>query len=529
MMGKFIKSLSKIGKKVGSALTSDTAQKIYKTIGKAAERIAESEIGSAAIDGVIQGSVQSILTGQSYGEAVKQAVVLNIMGGADDTPDPVSPGEKAAHRRIHDLEEKVKQDTIRTRYNTKILDKFGRDLDVVYKFAVAQTDEDIEEMNQFDVLTKAVESCNKIAQEEETELQRLATALRKEHADRTKDEALMVNEYRTKIDALKSAIEVESDGLQEEAIQELAGMSAEVLEAAAEEVPFFGAGIATGIATARAVEGAYKLKHVINSLTGIDLTHLRTPKIQPATLEAILDTPRGESVEEMRLAEGVISKLELVKENKQEVLHIRDNILPQIKEAMEEDHEIIGSEKKNKILPKTAARFKIPVTQQPLLHVYTAPWDSDEVVMFHCVSPHHKNESFFLGIDLEIEYGHYEDLTQHWHALGAAQQAVGRSFKEAYNEFLNLSSQVEGASEIHKRRLIRSRRVHPIYMGNMHYDVSYEQMKSNAMRIVNDRELQLHILRGPLHFQRRAILMALKYGIKILGVADDMALFMRDA
>nr|CAN89118.1 VP5 protein [Epizootic hemorrhagic disease virus (serotype 4 / strain IbAr 33853)] len=528
-MGKFIKSLSKLGKKVGSALTSTTAQKIYKTIGKAAERFAESDIGSAAIDGVIQGSVQSILTGQSYGEAVKQAVVLNVLGGADDVPDPVSPGEKAAHRRIQDLEEKVKQDTIRTRYNREILQKFGNDLDLVYKFAVAQTDQDIENINQYEVLEKAVESCNVIAREEELELQRLAGALKKEHTDRTADEVAIVNEYRSKIDALKSAIEVESDGLQEEAIQELAGMSAEVLEAAAEEVPFFGAGIATGIATARAVEGAYKLKHVINSLTGIDLTHLRTPKIQPATLEAILDTPRGEAVSEERLADGVLSKLELVRENRQEVVHIKDNILPQIKEAMKEDHEIVGSLKQNKILPRTASRFKIPLTQQPLLHVYTAPWDSDEVVIFHCISPHHRNESFFLGVDLEIEYGHYEDLTQHWHALGAAQQAVGRSFKEAYSEFLNLSSQVEGAGEIHKKRLIRSRRVHPIYMGNMHYDISYEQMKNNAMRIVNDRELQLHILRGPIHFQRRAILMALKYGIKILGAADDMSLFLRDA
>nr|CAN89135.1 VP5 protein [Epizootic hemorrhagic disease virus (serotype 6 / strain CSIRO 753)] len=516
-MGKIIKRLSRFGKRVGDALTSTTAQKIYKTIGKAAERFAESEIGSAAIDGLIQGSVQSLVTGESYGESVKQAVLLNILGAGDDIPDPLSPGERGLQHKIREIEEEEKGDQIRSRHNAKIIELFDKDLEDVYKFATAQIDDDIMRESQYDILEKAVKSYGKVIGKEEEKLYDLTVALRKEVDDRTQNERAMVGEYRNKIDALRSAIEIESEGMQEEAIQEIAGMSADILEAASEEVPFFGAGIATAIASARAIEGGYKLKKVINALSGIDLSHLRTPKIQPKTLEAILRTPRGESVQDVSLVEGVIAKLETVQNNCKEVAHIEQQILPQIKKAIKEDHEAIGSEEETRILPVTAMRFKIPMSQQPQIHIYSAPWDSDDVFMLHCVAPHHINESFFIAFDLELEFVHFEDLARHWHILGSVQEPVGRTFREAYKEFFQIAIQQEGASLIHQRRLMRSRGVHPIYLGAVHYEVSYRELKQNALKLVNDSDLQAHVLRGPKHFQRRAIMGAIKCGVSLLG------------
>nr|QPA19230.1 fusion protein [Bluetongue virus 1]QPA19241.1 fusion protein [Bluetongue virus 1] len=526
-MGKVIRSLSRFGKKVGNALTSNTAKKIYSTIGKAAERFAESEIGSAAIDGLVQGSVHSILTGESYGESVKQAVLLNVLGSGEEIPDPLSPGERGIQAKLRELEDEQRNELVRLKYNDKIKEKFGEELEEVYEFMNGAAKAEVEDEKQFDILNKAVTSYNKILTEEDLQMRRLANALQKEIGERTHAETVMVKEYRNKIDALKNAIEIERDGMQEEAIQEIAGMTADVLEAASEEVPLIGAGMATAVATGRAIEGAYKLKKVINALSGIDLTHLRTPKIEPSVVSTILEY-RTKAIPDSALAVSVLSKNRAVQENHRELIHIKDEILPRFKRAMDEEKEICGIEDKT-IHPKVMMKFKIPRAQQPQIHVYSAPWDSDDVFFFHCISHHHANESFFLGFDLSIDLVHYEDLTAHWHALGAAQMAMGRTLSEAYKEFLNMAISNAYGTQMHARRLVRSKMVHPIYLGSLHYDISFLDLRGNAQRIVYDDELQMHILRGPIHFQRRAILGALKFGCKVLGDRLDVPLFLRNA
>ncbi|AIT40374.1 VP5 [Bluetongue virus 1] len=526
-MGKVIRSLSRFGKKVGNALTSNTAKKIYSTIGKAAERFVESEIGSAAIDGLVQGSVHSILTGESYGESVKQAVLLNVLGSGEEIPDPLSPGERGIQAKLRELEDEQRNELVRLKYNDKIKEKFGEELEEVYEFMNGAAKAEVEDEKQFDILNKAVTSYNKILTEEDLQMRRLANALQKEIGERTHAETVMVKEYRNKIDALKNAIEIERDGMQEEAIQEIAGMTADVLEAASEEVPLIGAGMATAVATGRAIEGAYKLKKVINALSGIDLTHLRTPKIEPSVVSTILEY-RTKAIPDSALAVSVLSKNRAVQENHKELIHIKDEILPRFKKAMDEEKEICGIEDKT-IHPKVMMKFKIPRAQQPQIHVYSAPWDSDDVFFFHCISHHHANESFFLGFDLSIDLVHYEDLTAHWHALGAAQMAMGRTLSEAYKEFLNMAISNAYGTQMHARRLVRSKMVHPIYLGSLHYDISFLDLRGNAQRIVYDDELQMHILRGPIHFQRRAILGALKFGCKVLGDRLDVPLFLRDA
>ncbi|ACJ06704.1 VP5 [Bluetongue virus] len=526
-MGKIIRSLSRFGKKVGSALTSNTAKKIYATIGRAAERLAESEIGSATIDGLLQGSVHSLVTGESYGESVKQAVLLNVLGTGEELPDPLSPGERGLQVKLKELEDEQRNDLVRLRYGEQIRAKFGAELDEIYQFMTSAIRNDGEAKEEYEILNKAINSYEKILKAEETQISTLARALQREASERSENEITMVKEYRQKIDALRDAIEVERDGMQEEAIQEIAGMTADVLEATSEEVPLVGAGVAATIATGRAIEGAYKLKKVISALSGIDLSHMRTPRVEPTTLATTLDRRFGE-ISDKDLAIGVLNKRTSVLDNYSEIAHIKQEIMPRFKRILDEERKIEGANKKY-IHPRVMMKFKIPRTQQPHIHIYSAPWDSDDVFFFHCVSHHHRNESFFLGFDLGIDVVHFEDLASHWHALGSAQEASGRTLTEAYKEFLNLSISSAFSSPIHAKRMIRSRTVHPIYLGSMHYDVTYEVLKNNAQRIVYDDELQMHILRGPLHFQRRAILGALKFGVKILGEKIDISLFLRNA
>nr|AGZ91954.1 outer capsid protein VP5 [Changuinola virus] len=527
-MGKIIKALNKFGKKTWNALTSNTAQKIYGKIGKAVDKVASSELGSAAIDGLIQGSVQSLITGESYGETVKQAVLLNIMGGSETIPDPLSPGEQAVIKELTTLKEKEKQDQIYNKYHNQIEKILGNEIKEVREYVVKEAKDEIEEEDQIDMLRKALKGYGKIIDHEMTGVNKLARALKKEVIDRTHEEEQMVIEYRNKIDALEHAIEIEKEAMNEEAIQELISMSTDIVEAAAEEVPIFGAATAVAVASGRAVEGAYKIKQIISMLAGIDLGHMRTPVIQPETLRAILGKKEGKPIEDARLARGLDHKLEVLRENIDEVRHMESEIVPAIAKAAKEDAKILGIKEKM-IHPRTAMRFKIPVADQPLIHIYAAPWDSDTVFMFHCIPPHHQTASFFLGFDLDIEYVFYEDLTATRHVLRrGAQVIVGRSLQQAYQEFLMLAQNVEGGGEIHRRRLLRSRQNHPIYMGNLHYEVSYSQLQANAMDLVYNEELQAHVLRGPVHFQRRSILGALKYGIEILGQTLNMQAFLRD-
>nr|UDM54558.1 VP5 [Bluetongue virus] len=526
-MGKIIKSLSRFGKKVGNVLTSNTAKKIYSTIGRAAERFAESEVGAATIDGFVQGSVHSIMTGESYGESVKQAVLLNVLGSGEELPDPLSPGERGMQTKLKELEDEQRNELVRLKLNKKIVDKFGTELEEVYDFMNGAAKDDENEIKQYDILCKAVDSYGKILREEDKKMLELARALQRESESRSDEEIKMVREYRSKIDALRDAVDVERESMTEEAIQEIAGMTSDVLEAAAEEVPLVGSGMATAIATGRAIEGAYKLKKVINALSGIDLTHLRTPKIEPSLIATTLEY-RDRPIPDDSLAVSVLEKRRAIEENKNEIEHIRNEILPRFKKAMEEEKEISGIEE-SVIHPKVMMKFKIPRSQQPQIHIYCSPWDSDTVFFFHCVSHHHMNESFFIGFDLELDLVHFEDLTAHWHALGAAQTVVGRTFQEAYREFLGRAMMDPSSGVMHKRRMSRSRSVHPIYLGSMHYDISYATLKSNAQRIVYDDELQMHVLRGPIHFQRRAILGALKHGVKILNDKIDLTSLLRNA
>nr|AIT55707.1 VP5 [Wallal virus] len=529
-MGKFINTLNRVGKKTWAALNSSTAKKAYQAIGRAAERVAQSEIGSAAIDGLIQGTVQAMVTGESYGDSIKQAMILNVLNTSESLPDPLSPGERSTLRRIKELENFEQSEKVYQTYNKKIQELLGDEIEQVRKFALGQASELEKEEDQIKILTLAVEKYGDILGHEIKGLEKLAKALARESALRTSEEHEIVKEYRFKIDALMDAIRIEKESLQEEAIQQMVSMTTDVLEATAEEVPIFGASTAAVIASGRAIEGAYKLKHVIQNLTGIDLSHLKTPKIQPETLKIMALKDSTNEIEDLELIKGVRQKIGNVRENMNEIQHIKDTILPKFIKAVEEDSKILGTQNKNQIHPITKMKFKISKSDQPNIHTYAAPWDSDYVFMFHCVPPHHQPYSFFLAFDLELDYVYFEDLNAKLHMLnGSTQEVVGRTFRDAYLEFLSLATKGEGSTQIHTRRLARSRTSYPIYLGSEHYEVDFPTLRANAIEITQNEDFHKHLLMGPLHFQRRSILGALEFGLAIMEKPINKNLFLKYA
>ncbi|ALJ92419.1 VP5 [African horse sickness virus 4] len=504
-MGKFTSFLKRAGSATKRALTSDSAKKMYRMAGKTLQRVVESEVGSAAIDGVMQGAIQSIIQGENLGDSIKQAVILNVAGTLESAPDPLSPGEQLLYNKVSEIEKMEKEDRVIETHNAKIEEKFGKDLLAIRKIVKGEVDAEKLEGNEIKYVEKALSGLLEIGKDQSERITKLYRALQTEEDLRTRDETRMINEYREKFDALKEAIEIEQQATHDEAIQEMLDLSAEVIETASEEVPIFGAGAANVIATTRAIQGGLKLKEIVDKLTGIDLSHLKVADIHPHIIEKAM---LRDTVTDKDLAMAIKSKVDVIDEMNVETQHVIDAVLPIVKQEYEKYD--------NKYHVRIPGALKIHSEHTPKIHIYTTPWGSDNVFMCRAIAPHHQQRSFFIGFDLEIEYVHFEDTSVEGHILhGGAITVEGRGFRQAYTEFMNAAWGMPTTPELHKRKLQRSMGTHPIYMGSMDYTISYEQLVSNAMRLVYDSELQMHCLRGPLKFQRRTLMNALLYGVKI--------------
>nr|QIQ51188.1 VP5 [Letea virus]QIQ51198.1 VP5 [Letea virus]QIQ51208.1 VP5 [Letea virus]QIQ51228.1 VP5 [Letea virus]QIQ51248.1 VP5 [Letea virus] len=519
-MGKIWNSLKKAGKTVGSALTSKTAKNIYKTAGKAIKTAAESEIGSAAIQGALQGTMQTMLVGGNLGDNMKQAVLLNIMGTGEVVSDPLSPGETQLVNKLQNLEQREKDEEIYNKYHTEIEKILGEDVKKVRDFALQEYKiEDSKqqlEQDEIEILDKAVESYGKMWQYQEDHLANLSYALQKESAIRNANEATLVREFKSNFDSMKQAVEIERDALGEEAMEEILDLGTMVSEAIAEEVPVVGATVAAEMAGVKLADGAYKLTKVIQDLSGIDLSHMKVAPVQPALIRTMLDSDGGGRPTDQQLLRGVNQKLSTVREIISEQRHIQQAVLPDIKDVMKADARMRGLNEKQ-IHHITKAKMKVPKSRTPQIHIYTAPWDSDDIFFFHCISPYHRRDAFFLGFDLELEYVYFDDLKHQAHALSpGVYEVIGQSFETAYTDFFTLASNIAGVTTHHKKRLKRSATSHPIYLGSRHYNVSFDTLRSNALDLVHNEDIQMHVLRGPRHFQRRSILGALMYGLHII-------------
>nr|BCR31599.1 VP5 protein [Palyam virus] len=508
-MGRFVKFLKRAGKTTINALTSNTAKNIYKTVGKTIQKVAESEIGSAAIDGLIQGAARSALEGESLGESIKQAVILNVMGAANSPPDPLSPGEHAIYSRLSELEKEEQEDKFYEQNESEIIDQYGAELRKIRQFGKGMITLEETGMTEIDLIKKSIEGMEKIETKHMKDLQLLRNGLSKEASMRNQKEQQMITYFNNNMKMLQDAVAVEQEGLHEEAVQEILDMGAEVMETAAEEVPVLGAGVANAVATVRAIEGALKLKDVIKKLSGVDLSHMKYKSIQPDKMSLILKkNAEGDVIKEKDLLDVVDNKLSLIREINSEREHILRNVVPKIERSFQE-HKEVG---------KVHNSLKISKEVHPKIHIYTAQWDSDHVFMFKCIAPHHQEKGFFLGFDLELDFVYFEDLrVEAHHLVEGATEVTGRSFRQVYRDFFYFAWNISGAGEIHRKRLQRSASSHPIYLGSVDYEISYEQLQNHASQLAMNEELQLHVLRGPIHLQRRTIMAALLHGIEIMS------------
>ncbi|AJU57287.1 VP5 [Orbivirus alphaequi] len=504
-MGKFTSFLKRAGTATKRALSSDAAKKMYKTAGRALQRVVESEIGSAAIDGVMQGTIQSIIQGENLGDSIKQAVILNVAGTLESAPDPLSPGEQILYGKVHEIERMGKEDRVIAAHAEDIEKEFGKELMKIRK--IVKGEEKIEELEgkEVEYVEKALDGLLKIGKNQSKRITNLYKALQTEEQLRTEDEIAMISDYKEKFGALKEAIQIEQQAANEEAIQEMLDISADVIETASEEVPIFGAAAANVVATTRAIEGGLKLKEIIDKLTGIDLSHLKVAEIHPHVIGQAIGK---NDVDDKTLAVAIKSKVDAVDEMNQETEHVIQSILPLVKREYEK-HE-------NKFNIKIPSALKIHSEHTPKVHIYTTPWDSDKVFICRCIAPHHQQRSFMIGFDLEIEYVYYEDTSVEAHIMhGGAVMIEGRGFRQAYSEFMGVAWSMPETPELHKRRMQRNQGSHPIYMGSMDYTISFDQLSTNALQLVHNTDLQMHCLRGPIKFQRRTIMNALLFGVKI--------------
>ncbi|ULE62117.1 VP5 protein [Wanken orbivirus] len=517
-MGKFMNKLGKIGSSIGRALSSQKAMAIYRGMGDLAQRAASSELGQATINGMIQGAAQSLLQGGDIGSNIKQAVILNIAGANEPTSDPLDPGERQMIRAVADIRHREEADATYIKHSAKIEEILGDEIKHVRDFALKTSSEAQVEENHLEVLDKALVGMNKLVMHQRDGLNKLDVALRKEVAARTSDERRIVGGIRKNFDSIYNALTVEKNALKEEAMQEIVEMSSEVLEHAAEEVPIAGAAVATGIATAKAVEGAYKLKQVISNLSGVSLDHVDFSTITPTTLALMFDDSSmvNGTATDAALMKSVKSKLDVVDEMRREYDHIAKKVVPMLKKEVKNDAGMLGL-KGTAIHPFTKAKMIIPKAQKPAIHVYCAPWDSDDTFFFHCVGGYHMMESFIIGFDLALEYVYYTDIRSEQHRLGVP-IASGEcmSFDAAYREFFSLASQVAGGTDIHRKRMERSVTHHPMYMISQRYPTDFVTLRNNAQVLGSDVELQMHLLRGPIKLQRRNLLAALVHGVKLI-------------
>ncbi|ACJ06239.1 VP5 [Equine encephalosis virus] len=504
-MGRFTKMLSRAGGAIKKAVTSQGAKKMYSALGEMAIKAANSEIGQAAMEGLVQGTIQSAIEGGSYGSNIKQAMLLSVAGRLDAPPDPTSPGEVAMRNAIIKLKAEEEEDRVFEKHNEAISRIVGEDVmklrDIVKKGEVVQGDE-------IKTVETALEGLIRLNEKRTMDISQLTDAINKERVDRNEDEREMVDNYMDNIHQIKHALEVEQEAMHEEAIQEGLDMAAEVLEHASEEVPIVGAGLATAAASARAIEGGLKVKEVINKIMGVDLTHIGHKPVLPSTISTIIQN-RGKQIDERQMVRSLIEKKNILEEERREVEHIRSEVLPKFKQAVSENGEAWH--------PKLARTTYIPMTQKPKIHVYSAPYDSDDIMIVKALSPHHAGLGFFIGFDLALDFVHFVDIHPESHVLrGGGIEVAGPSFSSAYREFFDIASNSDDVSTVQRRRLQRSGREHPIYVGSFDYDISYDMLKSNALSLVHNDDLQMHVLRGPKHLQRRMIMAAMMHGVEII-------------
>nr|AZJ37619.1 VP5 [Umatilla virus] len=517
-MGKISNAISKFGTGIKRAAKSDITKTILQAAASGVTRFAESEVGQRTIEGLVQGTAQTVLTGGSLGENVKRAVVTNVLGTHDIVTDPLDPVKHQMAAQLDEIKDKVESDKLRAEMATVVKSKLtpiNTELTKIENHLKQVHNNDKIERNEIEILESAIKALSHVVEIDQKGLKRLRHVLQKEERNRSSEEKAILNAMATNYESLRSMIARERDGLIEEAVEQTLDISGEIAEHLAAEVPLVGETLATGIATGRGVVQMYRLGQLIAEMGNLPMDHVVLPAITQGSLEVMLTT--DDSLEEQHLMQILESKIEHVDSIKREVDHLSENVVPIITTAAHQESLRLGG--KGTTIPQTVkAALHIPKKSRPAIHFYTAPWDSDYVVMFHVVGPYHSGESFLLCVDLATDYiSRYDIYVPGHHASNPRIQKDVMTLQMAMDEFLREASQVGGSTQIHQERLARGVGQKAIYIGSQPYTSFYSSMYRNAEKLVREREVQMHVFRGPIALQRRTLLNVLMHGIVIIN------------
>nr|QNH88367.1 VP5 [Peruvian horse sickness virus] len=512
-MGKITNTLSRLGRGFKNILTSDTTKRVVSGIGTTIAKVAESEIGQRAIGGVVQGIAEATLTDSDYSSAIKKAVIGNVLQIHDEPVDPLNPTEQKLSKKLNTLEREVNHVQLLERQSEKVEEKLAARIEKV-KTALQKEGKILnEEENQMELLDTSVQSMLEIAEHENKNLAELNDALLKESRARTLVENRLVEAMKQNFRTMSNVVKAEKDALIEEALEQTIDIGGDISEHLAAEVPFIGESIASGMATARGVMQVYKLGQLISKLTGINIEHTEVPAISPVLVETLLTEP---TVNDAILQKVVYSKLKHVEEVKNELEHLSQNVFNElVKKAKDDNLHLESSD--TVIHHSTRSNYHVTTTRRPGAHIYTAPFDSDYIVIILVVSPYHQHRAFVLCVDLLNDFIMFQDVSHGGTRVHKGVRPTGfPSFRNAIKDFFKESARNVMSTRMHSERMQRGVGNEPIYITSMLYPYSFLQTRRNAENICRSQEIQRHILRGPLNMQRKSILNGLFHGVTLV-------------
>nr|ATW68835.1 outer capsid protein 2 [Baku virus] len=511
-------ALSRVGHAITRAATGTTARRIMSSAGRALERVATSDLGQRAIAGVVEGAVQSAITGDAFGETVKKAVILNVAGVHAVPPDPLNPAEIQTQQQIAQLRQENEREEAAIKHIATIEKFQGSQLEKVKKWAKLEAQAESDTQLEVTDLENALKATNELVTHERAGLEQLARALRREDRLRTEDERHMVESMKHNFGSLVKSVESERNALIEEAIEQTVDLGGEIAEHAAASIPLVGEAVATGMATARGAMQIYRLGRTIADLSGLHTAHIDLPRIHQGALETAFLHPNPSS--DSALLHVTQTRLAHVNEVAAEVDHLQRELPSRMKSAVR-DCKARAPEKVKQIghPVRMAAvhEVHVPTTSRPMIHVYTSAFDSEFMLLFHVVGPFSAGSSFVFCVDLALDLFHLEETAGPNHALHVRTRYPRRTFHAAFADFFRAVASIPEAPQRHATRLGWSAGEKALHVSSFPYTSSYQQMLTNARRIASDRQVQISLLRGPISMQRRAILNALQHGVVLIA------------
>nr|WBV80516.1 VP5 [Yonaguni orbivirus] len=513
-MGKFSSALSRFGRGLRNIATSDTTKKIISSAGSALGRAVESEVGQKVIAGVVQGVAEAALTDTDAGQAIKKAIIGNVLGLHDTPIDPLNPTEQILNNKLTHLQKEVKSTQALEHISEKVEQKLAAEIETIKDVVKNENKVNSAEQDQVKALDVSMKSMIEITEHESRNLQELQDALLKESRARTREETKMVDALKANFASMSNVVKTEREALIEEAMEQTIDIGGEIAEHLAAEVPFIGDGIAAGMATARGTMQIYKLAKIISKLTGVDVSHTELPAIAPNTVEVLLT---NETISDSCLQKVVLAKMRHGDEVQKELAHLNEVVNEEIQRKTIDESLRTGSSETT-IHHNLRSNYHVPKHKRPGIHIFTAPYDSDYVVIFLIVAPYSQHKACVVCFDFFVDYVMIQDITHGGTKIHKGPKGGALvNFKAACKEFFRESARQIGTTHMHTERMNRSVGTEPLYITSVGHPYSYSQTRRNAEIICRNAEIQRHILRGPLSMQRKTVLNAIQHGVTLVS------------